>query len=265
MAEPAHLLPMPTTSARTLPGLSLVKAPPDSKVGTPVRVLLLVVGVAVLFLALKMFVLGAPASVPLDADVVPHVVKPVTQQAAAGAVDPAGAIAAAAQTAAAANARIGAPNAAATPDAPAAPATRPPAAKAAAPAVQLDSGLPKPLAAALRRSPVAVVSLYAPDSKVAGIARLEAAAGAVAGGAPYVGVDVHRQAQVAPFTGLLGVMSDPTVLVFQRPGKVFVRLDGYVDRDTIAQAVMNAKVAVATAPAVAPAPAPAPVPAPAVQ
>jgi hypothetical protein len=242
MAEPARMLQMPT-EGRTLPGLSLVKAPPDSKVGTPVRVLLLVVGVLVLFLGLKMFVLSPPASVSLEADVVPHVVKPVAAapQTPAVATDPASAIAAAKQTAAAANAAQAGTAAAAAPAA-AAPAAAAPKAPAA-PAVVLDARLPKSLAAALRRAPVAVVSLFAPDSAVAGIARLEARAGATAGGVPFVGVNVHKQAQVGPFTGLLGVMSDPTVLVFQRPGKVFVRLDGYADRDTIAQAVQNAKVA----------------------
>jgi hypothetical protein len=237
MAEPARMLQMPT-EGRTLPGLSLVKAPPDSKVGTPVRVLLLVVGVLVLFLGLKMFVLSPPASVSLEANVVPHIVKPVAAapQTPAVATDPASAIAAAKQTAAAAGAAQAGTAAAA---APAAAAPKAPA----APAVVLDARLPKSLAAALRRAPVAVVSLFAPDSAVAGIARLEALAGATAGGVPFVGVNVHKQAQVGPFTGLLGVMSDPTVLVFQRPGKVFVRLDGYADRDTIVQAIQNAKVA----------------------
>ena len=38
----------------------------------------------------------------------------------------------------------------------------------------------------------------------------------------------------------LGVLPDPAVLVYRRPGKLVARFDGFADRDTVAQAVINA-------------------------
>jgi hypothetical protein len=121
-------------------------------------------------------------------------------------------------------------------------------------------GLPASLVAALTAHPVAVVALYqvertstaaerlaartgsSPGAAV-GIDRLalaEAQAGAHDAHAGFVGVDVFRRADAEPLTKLLGVLQDPAVLVFKRPGTVFVQLNGYADRDTIAQAATNA-------------------------
>lgn len=273
MAEPARLLQMPSASSgRSLPGLSLVKAPPDSQIGTPIRVVLVVVVLGALLFAVKTFVLGGGGeSVPLDAASlsVVHVPKTPptapaatpakatpakeTPAAAAGATgahgvkpstDLGAAVAQAEQTAAAATARVTAPNATAAavdPVAAAAAAAAAAATPAAGPVV--DSHLPKPIVSALRRNAVVVVGLYSPDSSVAELAWREALSGAQSSGAGFVAVDVHKEALAGPLTALLGVMSDPTLIVFMRPGKVFVRLDGYIDRETVAQAVANAKLA----------------------
>jgi hypothetical protein len=38
---------------------------------------------------------------------------------------------------------------------------------------------------------------------------------------------------------LLGVLPDPAVLVYRRPGDLVARFDGFADRDTVAQAATN--------------------------
>jgi outer membrane biosynthesis protein TonB len=134
-----------------------------------------------------------------------------------------------------------------TPSTPAKPApkpantAKPKPARPARPKVKLNPGLPPALSAALRSRPVAVVSLVTPDARIDSLVAAEAAAGARAAEAAFVTVDVSRERQVKPFTLMLGVLETPTVLVFKRPGELFVQLDGYADLDTVAQAVDNAR------------------------
>jgi hypothetical protein len=112
--------------------------------------------------------------------------------------------------------------------------------KAVKPVVRLNPGLPPTLARALRSSPVAVVSLITPDSALDEMAAKEAAAGARAAGAAFVTVDVSREKHARPYAVKLGVVNAPTVLVYKRPGDLFLRLDGFADLDTVAQAADNA-------------------------
>jgi hypothetical protein len=123
-----------------------------------------------------------------------------------------------------------------------APASKPKAnPKPARPKVKLNSGLPPALARALTAQPVAVVAFVTPDARLDEMAAKEAAAGARAGGASFVSVDVSKERQARPFAVKLGVLEAPTVLVFKRPGDLFVRLDGFRDLDVVAQAAENAK------------------------
>jgi hypothetical protein len=109
-------------------------------------------------------------------------------------------------------------------------------------------GMPGALAVALRSKPVVVAALYSPSSSVDGVAREEARQGAALAGAGFVALDVSNNKIAAPLTSLLTgagtaadrVLDDPAVLVFQRPKTLFVRFNGYTDRDTVAQAAMNA-------------------------
>lgn len=110
----------------------------------------------------------------------------------------------------------------------------------AKPKVRLNPGLPAALNRALTARPVAVVSLVTPDASLDEMAAKEAAAGASAAGASFVTVDVGKERQARPFAVMLGVLDAPTVLVFKRPGELFVRLDGFADLDTVAQAADNA-------------------------
>lgn len=102
------------------------------------------------------------------------------------------------------------------------------------------NGLPSSVAAALRHSRVVVVSLYAPDLPLDDMALREARAGAASVGAEFVALNVLNESQSRPLTEKLGLLEDPGVLVFKRPGDLFVRLTGFADQQTVAQAARNA-------------------------
>ena len=109
-------------------------------------------------------------------------------------------------------------------------------------------GMPAALARALASHAVVVVSLYAPRSSVDAMATDEAKHGAALAGAGFVAFSVADEKVVSPLTSLLTgaqtaadrVPDGPAVLVFQRPRTLFVRFNGFADRDTVAQAVANA-------------------------
>ena len=117
---------------------------------------------------------------------------------------------------------------------------------AAGPAV-ID-GMPAALAHALASHAVVVVSLYAPRSSVDALATDEAKHGAALAGAGFVAFNVADEKVVSPLTSLLTgaqtaadrVLDGPAVLVFLRPRTLFVRFNGFADRDTVAQAAANA-------------------------
>lgn len=135
---------------------------------------------------------------------------------------------------------------------PAAPAKAKPAAHAkakAAPAKEKPrppvaaNGVPTAIMDALRRSPAAVVALTASGAEIDGVTLAEARAAAAAAGVPYVEIDVLRPALGRAIARTLGVVEPPATLVYRRPGTVYLQLDGYADRDTIAQAAENARAA----------------------
>jgi hypothetical protein len=103
-------------------------------------------------------------------------------------------------------------------------------------------GLPAPLAAALSRYDVVVVSLYAPGSPVDSVANQEARQGAALAGAGYVALDIFNESNAARLatTAGIGVAQDPAVLIFKRPARILTTIDGYADRETVAQAAQNA-------------------------
>jgi hypothetical protein len=136
--------------------------------------------------------------------------------------------------------RVVAPKPAATTKPAAKPAAVKPKAKPARPKVTLKAGLPPALKRALTARSVAVVSLVTPDANLDELAAKEAAAGARAAGASFVTVDVGNERSARPFALELGVLEAPTVLVYKRPGDLFVQLGGFVDLDTVAQAADNA-------------------------
>ena len=131
---------------------------------------------------------------------------------------------------------------------PAATATKPkaqprpatPAIDRAAIAAAIKAGLPTPLATALGRYKTVVVSLYDPYSQVDGIAFAEARAGAALAGVGFVPLNVLSQAQVGKLTEQLGLLPDPGILVYVRPGTLVAKMSGFMDKETVAQTAHNA-------------------------
>ena len=58
-------------------------------------------------------------------------------------------------------------------------------------------------------------------------------------GTTFVPVDVTKDG-VDSLNARYGVIQDPAVLVLRPPGDLVVRIDGFADRDTVAQAAANA-------------------------
>jgi hypothetical protein len=120
------------------------------------------------------------------------------------------------------------------------PAKPQPVVNRAAIAAAVKAGLPAPVAQALGRSESVVVSLYDPYSQVDGISFAEARAGAALVHVAFVPLNVLSQAQVGKLTEQLGLLPDPGVLVYTRPGRLAVKIDGFADKETVAQAAANA-------------------------
>jgi hypothetical protein len=103
--------------------------------------------------------------------------------------------------------------------------------------------LPQALQWQLAHHKVVVVSLYNPGSDVDAISVAEAHAGAVEAGAGFLLVSVLDNKVAGILTALLpngGLLPDPGVLVYRAPGEVALRLDGFADRASVAQAATNA-------------------------
>jgi hypothetical protein len=102
------------------------------------------------------------------------------------------------------------------------------------------NGLPLVLSRALAKHPVTVVALYDPSADLDGMALAEARAGAAEVKAGFLAINVFNEPQVRPLAQLLGVLNSPSVLVYKRPSTLFLRIDGFSDRQTVAQAAANA-------------------------
>jgi hypothetical protein len=120
-----------------------------------------------------------------------------------------------------------------------APARKAPV-KPSAVVAALAAGLPAPVATALGQHQTVVVSLYNPYSQVDGIAFAEARAGATLAGSGFVPLNVLSKAQVGKLTEQLGLLPDPGLLVYVRPATLVVKISGFADKETVAQAAQNA-------------------------
>lgn len=103
------------------------------------------------------------------------------------------------------------------------------------------NGLPVVLAQTLAKHPVTVVTLFDPAAAIDELALAEARAGAASAGVGFLALNIRSEPQVRPLAQLLGVLRSPAVLVYERPNTLFVRLDGFTDRETVAQAAANAR------------------------
>jgi hypothetical protein len=127
------------------------------------------------------------------------------------------------------------------------------------------NGYPWVVAHALVKNPVVVVAIVSPGSDVDEVALSEAKAGADKANAAFVQVNAYKQNQIGPLASKVQITSNPAILVMKRPTQVSIQIAGFADRESIAQAVDDARYAAATtsttpAPAAAPPAAPAPTP-----
>ena len=115
--------------------------------------------------------------------------------------------------------------------------------------------LPAPLQWQLAHNKVVVVSFYNPNADVDAISVAEAHAGAVEAGAGFLLVSVLDNKVAGILTALLpdgGLLPQPGVLIYHAPGTIAVRIDGFADRDSIAQAATNASTMTVSASAATP-------------
>jgi hypothetical protein len=117
----------------------------------------------------------------------------------------------------------------------------------------LQAGLPRSVAKALEKSPVAVVELTSKQDPVAKLAFGEAQAGAAAAGASFVSVDIDQDGgAVEVLTRLLGDLPvAPAALVYVRPSTLSITLPGFNDSATVHQAIADAAAGVPGAGALA--------------
>ena len=102
-------------------------------------------------------------------------------------------------------------------------------------------GLPVAVARALRKHGVVVVSLAQPGAGVDQLATAEAQAGARSMKAGFVKVNVFHQRPGTAILHKFGFLTTPAVLVVKRPGVVYSKFPGFVDRDVVEQAVADAR------------------------
>lgn len=112
---------------------------------------------------------------------------------------------------------------------------------ATAPAGLATHGFPVPVARALQKHSIVVVALAIPGSSDDTITVAEARAGAKAGHAGFVKIDVLDQKSGTAMLHKLGVVDTPVVLVIKRPAGIDSEFRGLVDRAVVAQAVAEAR------------------------
>ena len=118
--------------------------------------------------------------------------------------------------------------------------TQKPAAKPATPKPRVVSGLPSPVAHALRYSRVVVVSVGIPGAAVDAVVRKEARAAAKATHVAFVPLSASNERAMSALVAKTGVLPDPAVVVLKRPG-VAAATFSVTDAGTIAQAVAEAR------------------------
>lgn len=102
------------------------------------------------------------------------------------------------------------------------------------------NGLPWGLDAALQRNEVVVVALYTPGGRVDKLSLAEARAGAETASAGFVALNALEEAQGGALARLYGIVDAPSLLVFRHPDVLAMRIDGFADAETVAQAAVDA-------------------------
>ena len=97
------------------------------------------------------------------------------------------------------------------------------------------------LNAGLLHKKVVVVLFYAPGDDYDTIQTRETRAGALDANAGFLALDVTDNNEVAALASQFDVRTAPATLVFVRGPKVFYRVNGYADRQAVAQAATDAR------------------------
>ena len=103
------------------------------------------------------------------------------------------------------------------------------------------NGLPTAIDEALRLHRIVVVSVFDPQSATDAISYAEARAGASDARVGFIGISLLDSTLAAALTSALpggGLLPAPGVLIYRRPGTLVERLDGFADRDVVAQAAV---------------------------
>ena len=207
----------------------------------PIRIAALVGILAVLAMGAGFFVLGGGGGSTSDAAVLPTI-KPLYGGKKVGA---AGTKKAAAEKTVAkkapaktAKSKVAKPETKATPaKAAVEPAPKPkPNAHALA---ARKAGLPAVVADALGEHAVVVVTIGSARDGIDDMLAAEARSGARLAGAGFVAVDSSNDRVAGALAKKLGLLPDPAILVFKRPGELALRFDTFVDHETVAQAARN--------------------------
>lgn len=203
------------------------------KISPPVRIFALVAALVAVGGALFMFTAGGPpAAEPSALPVLSHAdaVKAAAAKKAAAKAAPTNAepVTKAAAKKVVAKANTAPARAAATAPKPVLNPPQPP------------TGLPVAIDKALANHELVVVSLVVPGARVDELAAAEARAGAKLARVGYLALNVLNEDVAHSLLTKLGVLEDPSLLVVKRGGEVVLRLNGFIDRDTVAQAAANA-------------------------
>ena len=94
----------------------------------------------------------------------------------------------------------------------------------------------------LERHRIVVAVLYSPGANLDTLAVGEARSGAASAEAGFVAIDVYDTKEIAPVAAQYAVRGAPWVFVFVRNRGAVTRFDGWVDAETVAQAVDNARL-----------------------
>jgi hypothetical protein len=117
--------------------------------------------------------------------------------------------------------------------------TRPARTHTAPARVVIDGNLPAPLHHALRANREVVAVLTAPGVPGDAGAVQEARAGAAAAHVGFTVLNVTQETLATTLAAWAPNAGDGSVLVVERPGTIAVELDGYADRQMVAQAALE--------------------------
>jgi len=109
------------------------------------------------------------------------------------------------------------------------------------PVLVAKDGLPIALEKQLRSHQIVVVSIFDPQSRTDSVSYAEARAGASEARVGFVGISLLDSIAAGALTTAQpdgGLLPSPGVLVYRRPDLLVYRIDGFADRDTVAQAAI---------------------------